>query len=488
MKELTLEKYLNDKYKLNLLMKNTEKISSLDELIHLVNNISELLPNLKEYMNFHGYINLTETTVDIIKDLKSKRLHDFKSSVIKIYEYLDELLADLTREIQVDIYYYGKNTHNLINKKFLKANVYKLENFYEVNYIERSISKNKHFTVLLLEESVSFSQDFDIEDKFDEVFDYTKIIKNLFDVSNSVYKCDYDFNYLRNELEASTNKDVKAIIVGNGYATSGIDKSLLTFKTTNLALPSQDLHYSFEIAKKAIEKNPSINKCLIGIGYYSMYHNLKKSKHKESLRILDEIYKPIVEDDYSNKQDPMSLEDYITNPIILELFNLKELSIYFNSINHTINSNYFNSGWARENNTILKGYNFETLHSDDKFSAGIWRAAQHNKAINEFSRSNEKVLIEFFDYLESKNVLPILIVLPTTPYYNRFIDKLYEKSFNDTINKLNETYNFKLINFNHNFELLDSDFIDVDHLNEIGCIKLTSYLNNLLKWLKTSKE
>lgn len=484
MKKLTLEKYLNDKHALKLLMKNTENTSSLDELINLVNNISGLLPNLKEYMNFHGYINLTETTVNIMKDLKSKSLQDFESSVIKIYECLDELLADLTREIQVDIYYHGKNTHNLINKKFLQANVYKLDNFYEVNYIERNTSKNKHFTVLLLEESVSFSQDLNIEDKFDEVFDYTKIVKNLFDVSNSVYKCDYDFNYLKNELEASDNKDVKAIIVGNGYATSGIDKSLLTFKTTNLALPSQDLYYSFEIAKKAIEKNPSINKCLIGVGYYSMYYNLIKSKHKESLRILDEIYKPIIEDDYSNKQGSMSLEDYITNPIILELFNLKELSIYFNSINHTINSNYFNSEWTREKNTILKGHNFETLHSDDKFSTGIWRATQHNKLINEFSKSNEKILIEFFDYLESKNVLPIVVVLPTTPYYKRFIDEKYEKSFNDIMNKLNEKHKFKLIDFNYNFEFADSDFIDVDHLNETGSIKLTSHLNNLLKWLK----
>ena len=484
MKTLTLEKYLNDKQNLKILKKNTENIDSLDDLIITVNKVSSALPNLKEYINLPGYINLTETTVGIMKDLQSKSLQDFELSAIKIYEHLDELLADLTREIKLDIYYYGKNTHNLINKKFLDANVYKLENFYEVNYIEKNTSINKHFTVLLLEESVTFSKELNIEDKFDEVFDYNKIIKNLFEVSNAVYKCDYDFNYLKNELEASSNEDIRGIVVGNGYATAGIDKELLSFKSVNLSLPSQDLYYSFEIAKKAIERNPKINKCLIGIGYYSMYYNLRKSKNQESIRVLDEIYKPIIENDYSKKEEIISLEDYITNPIILELFNLKELSSYFNSFNYTINSNYFDSEWKREKNTVLKGEDFKSLNSDDKFSVAIWRATQHNKLIDEFSKTNESILMEFFDYLESKNVVPIIVVLPTTSYYNRFVDEKYKESFNEIINKLNKNYKFKLIDFNENCELDDSDFIDVDHLNETGSIKLTSQLNSLLKWLK----
>lgn len=484
MENLTLEKYFRDKQEIGFLYKSINKINHKDELISLINKLALILPSLIEYRNFSGYIQLTERTVKAIEAFNNNDVDDYEDIVDDLEESLDRFLIELSTRIQLDIYFYGENKHNLINKKYLKANIYKLDDFYEINYIKKNENKDKHFTVLLLENSVSFASELNIEDKFDEVFDYNKILQTLFETSKTLYKCDYDFNYLKNELESSENHDVKTIIVGNGHARTGIDKNMLNSKSVNLSLYSQDLYHSFAIAKKAIERNPNINKCVIGLGYYSMYYNLRKIKTEEALSTIRAIYDPILNLSTDKKDDSLSLEDYITNPVILEIFDLDELTTYLNSINYSLNPNYFNSEWTRKRNSVLKEYDFDSLHPDDKFSVGIWRATQHNHIIDEFSRDNKDLLLDFLSYLESKGVHAILTVFPTTNYYKRFLDDKYEKCFENTLSKLNNKVKFKVIDFNKGYDFEDSDFIDVDHLNERGCIKLTSYLNNLLKWLK----
>ena len=484
MENLTLEKYFRDKQEISFLYKSINKINHKDDLISLISKLALILPSLIEYRDFSGYIQLTERTVKAIEELNNNNVDYYEYIVDNLEESLDRFLIELSTRIQLDIYFYGENKYNLINKKYLKANIYKLDDFYEINYIKKNENKDKHFTVLLLENSVSFASELNIEDKFDEVFDYNKILQTLFETSKTLYKCDYDFNYLKNELESSENHDVKTIIVGNGYARAGIDKDMLSAKSANLSLSSQDLHHSFAIAKMAIERNPNINKCVIGLGYYSMYYNLNKLKTEESLSVIKEIYEPILNLSTDRKGDRLSLEDYITNPAILEIFDLNELTTYLNSINYLLNPNYFNSEWTRKKNSVLKEHDFDTLHPDDKFSVGIWRATQHNHIIDEFSRDNKDLLLDFLSYLESKGVHAILTVFPTTNYYKRFLDDKYEKCFENTLSKLNNKVKFKVIDFNKGYDFEDSDFIDVDHLNERGCIKLTSYLNNLLKWLK----
>lgn len=487
MEKLTLEKYFRDKQEINFLYKTAKEIKSRDELSGLLSKLAFFLPSFVEYKNFSGYIQLAEITVDAIKELNKGDITNFNHIIDSLNKSLDKFLIELSTRIQLDIYFYGTDKYNLINKKYLKTNIYKLDDFNEVNYIKKNENKDKHFTVLLLDNSVSFASEFNIEDKFDEVFNYNKILENLFETSKTLYKCEYDFNYLKNELEASEYPKIETIVVGNGYTRTGIDKNILNTKAVNLSLPSQDLYYSFDIAKKAIDRNPNIKRCIIGVGYYSMYYNLNKLETEESVYSINEIYEPILNPEINMKKERLSLEDYITNPIILEIFNLEEISTYLNSVHYILNPDYFNSGWTRAKNSVLKDHNFELLHTDDKFSLGIWRATQHNHLINEFSKDNKDVLSNFLKYLNSKNVDAIVVSLPTTSYYRRFLDDRYEKSFNNTIQKLSDEIKFKTIDFNKGYDFNDSDFIDIDHLNERGCIKLTSYLNNLLKWLKTSK-
>lgn len=484
MEKLTLEKYLKDKQEIRFLQKSFKTISCDNDISVLLGRISFFITSTKEYSIFKSYLKVAEFTVSAIKQLSDCHSDEFKAVLNNLEDAMCSFMSELSSRVKLDVYFYGEDKYNLLNRKYLNLNVYRINDFYEVNYIKKDENIDRHFTILLLEKSVSFASELGIESKFDDIFDYNKLIEKVFQVSYTLYKCDYDFNYLKNRLEDVKHEDVRTIIVGNGYARAGIDERALCTRAVNLSLSSQDLYYSFELAKKSIEQNPNINKCIIGIGYYSLYYNLKNLQKKGlDNNVINELYEPILNPEMYECQNSMSLEDYITNPITLELFNMDELTSYTNSINQKLNPNYFNKDWTRENNSVLKEQNFDLLHSDDKSSLGIWRASQHNKFMNGFNKNQRALIINFLDYLESKGVAPVLVVLPTTSYYNRFLDERYKQIFEETIRELETKCKFKFIDFNKGYEFDDSDFIDVDHLNELGCAKATSYLSNLIKWL-----
>ena len=485
MENLTLEKYLKDKQEIRFLQKSFKNIKSENDISVLLGRISFFITSSKEYCNFESYIKMTQYTVEAIKGVKECDSNEFKDSFNKLEDSLTTFLSELSSKIKLDVYFYGEDKHGLLNRKYLNLNLYKINDFYEVNYINKNTDIDKHFNILLIEKSVSFASDLGVDKIFDEVLDYNKILEKIFETSSTLYKCDYDFNYLKNRLEDVKHDEVRTIIVGNGYARAGIDEKYVCTRAVNLALPSQDLYYSFELAKKAIESNPQINKCIIGVGYYSLYYNLKNASKNGQSNIAEDLYEPILNPHLYTAQNSMSLEDYISNPVILEIFNMDELTTLTNSLNQKLNPNYFNKDWTRERNSVLKEQNFDLLHSDNKSSLGIWRASQHNKFMNGFNKSQKALIVDFFDYLESKGVAPILVVLPTTSHYNRFLDEKYEQIFEETINGLESKCKFKFVDFNKGYEFIDSDFIDVDHLNERGAVKLTSHLNKLLLWLKS---
>lgn len=484
MENLTIEKYLKDKQEIRFLHKSFKNITCDNDISVLLGRISFFLTSAKEYSTFKSFGDMAKNTVSLLKDFQDYSSDEFKDTFKRLENDFGNFLSELSLNVQLDVYFYGEDKYNLLNRKYLNLNVYKLDNFYEVNYIKKNKDLKHHFTVLLLEESVNFSSDFNIENIFDEVFDYNKLLEQIFQVSTTLYKTDYNLNYLKNRLEDVKHEDVRTIIVGNGYARTGINDKELSSKAVNLSLFSQDLEHSFALAKKAIELNPQINKCIIGVGYYSMYYNLKKLEKKDKdVNLIEDLYNPLLYPEMFEAKNKMSLEDYMTNPITLELFNMDELTEYTNFINQKTNPQYFNKNWTRENNSVLKKDKFDFMHSDDKLSLGIWRASQHNKFIGGVSRNQKALLVDFLDYLESKGVAAILTVLPTTEYYNRFLDERYEKTFEKTISELEDKCKFKFIDFNKGYKFDDSDFIDVDHLNEDGCLKVTSYLSNVIKWL-----
>ena len=72
-----------------------------------------------------------------------------------------------------------------------------------------------------------------------------------------------------------------------------------------------------------------------------------------------------------------------------------------------------------------------------------------------------------------------IINFPTTRYYNKFLNKKFKDDYYNIINKLKEERDFKFLDLNdYNFN--DEDFVDMDHVSDIGASKITNILNEFI--------
>ncbi|GAA3642413.1 hypothetical protein [Asaccharospora irregularis] len=91
-----------------------------------------------------------------------------------------------------------------------------------------------------------------------------------------------------------------------------------------------------------------------------------------------------------------------------------------------------------------------------------------------------RIFADFINFLESKGIEIVIVIFPNTKYYNKFLDKKYENEFYRIIDTFKDK-KFKLIDFSREGGFEEKDFIDFDHMSELGANKITNMINNILK-------
>lgn len=276
----------------------------------------------------------------------------------------------------------------------------------------------------------------------------------------------YDYCFLANKIR-KTNKDYtkRIIVVGISYSMFGIVDRLLKYNAINLSLPSQDIYYSHKIVQHVIEKNKNIQYCVIGSSYYALHFDLSSSKN-ENYRVRD-LYYPILRDAHNCTIVNSDLNKRKFYPKINILAMLSRS--YFNFIIKREPINLMNRGKKK-------------LSEAELLQIGKNRASDHNRMLKYQNTVNENLMIldKFINMLLLKDIKPIIVVFPASVYYRRYQDEEFSISYYNNIEKLLEKYEFQFIDlFNDNNFSLD-DFVDLDHLNKKGAIKMTNIINEYL--------
>lgn len=264
---------------------------------------------------------------------------------------------------------------------------------------------------------------------------------------------------------------------------TGIKEKKLNRNTVKLALSSQDLYYSYKIAKEVIKDNSNIKECIIGLGYYLVNHDLSRGKSDYSTGLVKNTYYPILKDSHNlkvvEKVEMKTLENYIEDDLLGNIFNLNYLQDIFIKLIYQNNDEYFNSINTREKNSALRGKKLSEFTEEEKVQIGEFRANQHNdlKKHNQTKIEYEKILNEFSEFLNSKNIKTTILILPTTKYYSKYLNKDYKKQFYEVVGNIKKNLDFEIIDLYESDILNEDNFIDVDHINESGAIKITNYLN-----------
>lgn len=484
--QYNLHKYVNGNNIIDRIISilNEDDINT-DMEIEIINAIADFIQNNLQYDYLDSFNKLADVVVNIIENFNNKSIDlciDKKNRIDNLIKALFDLKEDIN-SIEVNLYFYGKDKYNIINRCTNKNVIY-IKDINEYIHLNNEIKNDQIKILIVSEETVDSNLDFNLY--FNDVLYYDKLMNAMFVISEKIYYENYDYNYLSKTLEKCKRENIETLVVGNSYPLTGIDSKLLSNISENLSISSQDLYYSYKLAEKVINNNKNIKRCIIGAGYYLVNHDLSKCKSEYSTNMVKYLYYPILKDKHnSEKVDTIEISNLINtlnNNVIEYIFNLDFLHKHFIDLIHRENNGYFNKNLRREMISILQGVKLSSISETEKYRLGEIRASQHNDLSKYTETKKEYNLIfnDFINFLEEKGVEPVIVVFPTTKYYSKFINKTYENEFYKIIDGIKEKYTVKLVDFSKMDIFEEDDFIDFDHMSEAGCIKITHELNKIL--------
>lgn len=298
----------------------------------------------------------------------------------------------------------------------------------------------------------------------------------------SVNKCmsNYDFYHLKYSLTKALKPNIESLVVGSSYALFGIEDSILNTPSVNLSLASQDIYYGTLIGQYVINKNKNIKNVFVGSGYYYFYNDLSLTQGGEVMRISD-VYYPIFGEVHNCTELPQSQKIILYED---EIFDVEKIVDSFSrTFYEERNGSYFIDGRNRfELRMFLRGAWYQKwieLEDNLQEEAAFERANSHNKAIKyvDSYKENIEILNSFVEFCNERKVNVYMLAFPSTKFYSKYLLQEYKESYLSAIKSIKGELNF--IDFNDIDIFENKDFVDMDHLDKSGAIKISEYINNL---------
>lgn len=309
-----------------------------------------------------------------------------------------------------------------------------------------------------------------------------------------LYNRKFDFYYLSSVLK---EKEKKTIYAGSSYSIFGITPAK---DEICVGLPSQDFYYSDKLIRQIIQEY-SPEKIVFIIGYYTPFCDLSRTKNEAEQNRIDDVYFPILKDVHNRnydgnqtlRKDSKSIKNIIKTIIINRILMFQHFRYFMKPVKI-----YFDKIHSRENRKRVTWENpklsWFQLNLENRIEAGQKRASGHEKFL-----SYESSFVENIDIVNSlysfckKNKIRFEIVF--APFSNEYLSnmsmKYVEKAI--TVKKILEEKcdyivdmnNLDLDNGNITFDnngFSELDFVDADHLSDVGANKFRAMLEKLVAY------
>ena len=275
----------------------------------------------------------------------------------------------------------------------------------------------------------------------------------------------YDYCYLKNMHYINEHREINTIITGLSYGLNGVEATEMD-AAINFSMHSQDLFYDFLHVKRAVQNGKGkIRKCYITMGYYSLFYDMSLSNNK---------YKC-----YSIQGPLFGTFHHAEAPKILFDMKPDHLCEIFAREFFLQHPSYYGVAVTREQRCPLyssypNGWQEMTMEQRDKTAHAI--ALRHNKfgKYKETLMENINILVNYINFLFQNNITPIILYLPFSEEYRKYIMKEYKEITLKILNKM--PYHIEYLDLNETDIFETQDFLDADHLNQKGAIKATNLL------------
>jgi len=485
----------NDIEKLNVLRNEMIGLSNDEEIFSCVNILVEFIIGNQKYLRYQNFEQLTVRVTSFIEYCNGNYIRE---EMISLYHGLilecTEFYQLLKNQNRVNIYFLGQEDESIITQCFHEEYT-AFKGFFSndknsLPFLKRMLEKQETEYHVLIQNVDDVNEELvGLLANFDEIISYKKLVQELIsNFENQKYYSNYDYYYLSKNMKRSNDSEI--LVTGSSYSMFGLSERNFENSILNLSLASQDLYYSYKIVKEALKCSRNVKYCIIGTSYYSFHFDLSRSK-KEAEKRINKVYFPVFKDSHHFKisNNYTSPNNSINDNILSFLYN-----IIFNKIKLEqtiddaiiVHDSYFNNNVNREIFSLLGDVRLEDMDLPQKVAVGRQRAEQHNQLLvhNKTVEENTNILRNLINYLNERRITPIVVAFPVTEYYRDFFDHEFKNVFYENMNSLANTHMFKLVDLFSSEDFDESDFLDMDHLNEKGAVKVTNMLNVVLNSLK----
>lgn len=268
---------------------------------------------------------------------------------------------------------------------------------------------------------------------------------------------DWNFNVKRRlQYYHEHAQEFEMFATGISPAWNGLDVTKFKRKLINLARPSQDLYYDFNIAKHIIlhEERHNIRCALIGLAPYSFHYSLSKVF---SYRVLLLQYL-IAFNDIHDFFVPLDVYKTLFNPEYLArklpLLSAKKIDIAGCKLKGILDK----QALAKNTNTWVN----------------LWYPKTRDE--------NVKILDDYLTLCEQNNVRPIIFRVRVTKKYMANFNQQIRDEFDRIIEQA--LIKHPTASFFDGWQLRDFNYMDFNdhaHLNVQGAAKFSAYLNDFIE-------
>lgn len=268
------------------------------------------------------------------------------------------------------------------------------------------------------------------------------------------------------EFQRAEAGKVKCIITGNSDVADAARSSLLHVSSVSMANRAQDIYYDFQMFCHAYEAMPNIEYAIIGLAPYSLRYDTSKSK-VEWRRCL--VYYPIVE----------SMHNCEDREQLIELFESEDKKI----------KQFFDEDYMQSLYDLYDRQSEEDRDSGETVYEEETQAQDMNiREISELYHrpqmdvflENKVLLEQYAHFCQRKNIKVIFFIPPYTKWYKDHMNRAYYEELLATVKMLCTKYDAELVDM-MDVSVPDCCFADYAGINNIGAVKVASYLNAILE-------
>lgn len=266
-----------------------------------------------------------------------------------------------------------------------------------------------------------------------------------------------DYNAKNNYLKAH-GQEIEVLILGSSHVYFGVNPDLFTRNCFNLAHIAQTPEFDLKLFQKYQDQLTNVKVLLYPISYFTLFWDLQSSA--ESWRMKNYTI-------YYQLDAARSVNDYAELLSIKPKLNYQRVIDYYTK--HKSEIAVTPKGW---------GFNCLAQYSQNLEESAPVAAQRHTLPTHQFYPKNSNEVDQLLQLCKQQDIKVILFFPPASEPYRKLVDpKQLQMTYQKIDTFLNKFSNCTFLDFFADTTFIRQDFLDADHLNDQGAIKLSHKLN-----------